>query len=149
RDPRRSGGPFGTYGVYLFDLAQWMTGKSIRELIAFGDNYATPQIKAHDTVKIMGRHIDNTQCILELFSGINHDYRFIQVEAVGDRGTLITRYDNYTVIGQTKEGARLGSLRSSDMTAGEMEHFLACIKYGEPERCSYKDMVYVVRCIEA
>jgi len=149
RDKSLSGGPLGTYGVYLFDLARWLTGKSIGRLVATGGNYATPQIEDYDTVKILGLHEDNTQCLLELYSGIKHDYPFIQVEAIGEKGTLITKYDNYTLVGQSEKGVRFGALRNTDMTAGEMDHFLDCIKNRKPERCSYYDMVYVVKCIEA
>ncbi len=149
RNIRLSGGPLGTYGIYLFDLARWLTGKLIDGLVAIGGNYATPEIEAYDTIKILGVHTDHTQCLLELYSGIDHEYPFIQVEAVGDKGTLITKYDNYTLVSQSRERIRFGTLRSTDMTAGEMEHFLDCIKNREPERCSYEDMIYVVRCIEA
>lgn len=149
RDPVRSGGPFGTYGVYLFDLAKWLTGKQLMELVAIGENYATPQIKVPDTVKILGIQKDGSQCLLELYSGIRHEYPFIQVEAVGSLGTLITKYDNYSVIEQTKMAVKLGALRSTNMTVGEMEHFLDCIKHKAAERCSLTDMIYVVRCIDA
>lgn len=149
RDTLKSGGPFGTYAVYLFDLARWFTGKPIKKLAAFGDNYVTPQITAPDTVKILGIQTDGAQCSLELYSGIKHEYPFIQVEVVGDKGTLITKYDNYTIIEQTEEGIRLGSLRSTDMVTGEMDHFLDCILHTTTERCSLKDMIYVVQCIDA
>ncbi|TAH73794.1 MAG: Gfo/Idh/MocA family oxidoreductase [Anaerolineaceae bacterium] len=149
RNTKLSGGPFGTYGIYLFDLARWLSGKSISKLFAIGDNYVTPEIDAYDTIKIIGIHTDNTQCLLELYSGIKHDYPFVQVEAIGDKGTLITKYDNYTLISQSIENVRLGSLRSTDMTIGEMEHFLDCIKNNAEERCNFEDMTYVVRCLEA
>lgn len=149
RDTELSGGPLGTYGIYLFDLARWLSGKSISRLFAIGDNYATPEIDACDTIKIVGVHSDNTQCILELYSGIKHNYPFVQIEVIGDKGTLVTKYDNYTLIVQSIENVNLGSLRHSDMTIGEMEHFLDCIKNDARERCSYEDMVYVVGCLEA
>ncbi len=149
RDPSKSGGPLGTYGVYLFDLARWITGYPLEKMAAFGGNYATPEISMEDTVKITGIQTDGGQCSFELYSGIRHEFPFIQIEAVGTEGTLITNYGNYGVIGQTEKGAKLGSLRNSDMTAGEMNHFLDCILHKKAERCSLEDMIYVTRCIDA
>lgn len=149
RNPARSGGPLGTYGVYLFDLARWMTGQVIRELAAFGDNFATPEIEAEDTVKILGIQADESQCSLELYSGIRHEFPFVRVEAIGEKGTLVSNYENYVTIEQTEEGVKFGGLRNTDMTAGEMEHFLDCVLNGTTERCGLTDMTYVVRCIDA
>lgn len=149
RDPAKSGGPLGTYGVYLFDLARWLTGEAICELAAFGDNFATPEIEAADTVKILGLQTDGSQCSLELYSGIQHEFPFVRIEAVGEKGTLVSNYDNYVFIEQTDKGAKLGCLRNSDMTAGEMEHFLDCILNDTEERCGLMDMIYVARCIDA
>lgn len=149
RELSRSGGPLGTYGVYLFDLARWITGYPIEKMVAFGSNFATPEISMEDTVKIVGIQADGGQCSLELYAGIRHEFPFIQIEAVGTEGTLITNYGNYAVIGQTGKGAKLGALRNTDMTMGEMNHFLDCILYKEAERCSLEDMLYVTRCIDA
>lgn len=149
RELSKSGGPLGTYGVYLFDLARWITGYPIEKMAAFGDNFATPEISMEDTIKIIGIQADGGQCSLELYAGIRHEFPFIQIEAVGTEGTLITNYGNYTVIGQTEKGARFGTLRNSDMTIGEMNHFLDCILHKKAERCSLEDMIYVTRCIDA
>ncbi len=149
RDRSKSGGPLGTYGVYLFDLARWITGYPIEKMAAFGGNYATPEIMMEDTVKIAGIQAGGGQCSLELYAGIRHEFPFIQIEAVGTKGTLITNYGNYTMIGQTEKGAKLGTLRNTDMTMGEMNHFLDCILHKEAERCSLEDMIYVTRCIDA
>lgn len=149
RDPEKSGGPLGTYGVYLFDIARWLTGKPIMELVAYGGNYANSGIRAADTVKILGIQSDGAQCLFELYSGIRHAFPFVQVEAIGDKGVLMTNNWNYAVIGQTADGIKPGRLRSSDMAAGEMEHFLDCVLHGTQERCGLSDMVYVARCIDA
>jgi predicted dehydrogenase len=111
-------------------------------------NAATPQIGVPDTVKVLGTAPGFT-CVLELFSAIRTPYPFLQIEAAGQRGTLITRYDNYATVAQTQQGERMGALRLSDMIAGEMEHFLACVKGETAPRCSVEDMVYVTRCLEA
>ncbi len=149
RDTARSGGPLGTYGVYLFDLAQWLTGQKLTQVYALADNYGTPEISGPDTVKVLGRGEKKTQFTLELYSAIHHDYPFVQVEAVGTKGTLITRYDNYATVAQTQRGTVLGALRSSDMGGGEMEHFLACVRGEVTERCGLIEMDYVARCVEA
>ncbi len=149
RDASRSGGPFGTYGVYLFDLARWLTGQKLTRLYALAGNFDTKEIDAPDTVKVLGQGEHGAQFSLELYSAIRHAYPFVQIEAVGSEGTLVTRYDNYATIAQTTRWTSFGELRSSDMAAGEMEHFLACIRGEETERCSLQDMDYTVRCIEA
>lgn len=148
-DPDRSGGPLGTYGVYLFDIARWLTGQPVSGLYAMGHNYVTPEIDVPDTVKVLAKLKNGGQCCLELYAGIRHEYPFLQVEAMGTSGTLVTDYGNYAWIRQTMDGCRLGPLRTSDMGGAEMEHFLACIRDGVPERCSLDDMDYVVRCIDA
>ncbi len=149
RDETRSGGPLGTYGVYLFDLARWMTAQPLRQLYAMADNYCTPDIRTPDTVKILGKGEAGAQFTLELYSAIRHEYPFVQAEAIGEKGTLITQYGNYATLAQTDVGSALGTLRVSDMGAGEMEHFLACVQGRETVRCSFSDMEYVVRCLEA
>lgn len=149
RNEARSGGPLGTYGVYLFDLARWMTGRSMEQLYAVAANYNTPEITAPDTIKVLGTGEKGTQFSLELYSAIRHPYPFLQIEAIGKKGTLLTRYDNYATICQTTENTTFGALRESDMASGEMEHFLSCIRGEETERCSLADMEYVACCIEA
>lgn len=149
RDPARSGGPFGTYAVYLFDLARWLTGQRLVWLCALGENFATPEIPGPDTIKIIGRCSGGTHVVLELFSSIRHEYPFVEMEAVGEQGTLITRNRNYSTVFQTQAGAVPGTLRTSNMTVGEMEHFLACIRGQDVPRCSLSDMAYTVRCLDA
>ncbi len=149
RNEQRSGGPLGTYGVYLFDLARWLSGKPLQCVYALGGNYATPQIRCPDTVKVLGESEDGSLFVLELFSGIYHPYPFIAVEAVGEKGVLRTCYDNYATISQTQGGTELGTLREEDMGAKEMEHFLQVIRNGIKVRCGLSDMRYTVNCIEA
>lgn len=148
RDASRSGGPLGTYGVYLFDLARYVAGISLQTVYALGMNAATPQIDGPDTVKVLGS-APGFACTLELFSGLRAPYPFLQLEAVGQGGTLTARYENYATFAQTARGEKTGSLRLGDMTAGEMEHFLACVKGEAAPRCSLEDMAYVTRCLEA
>ena len=87
--------------------------------------------------------------VLELFSSIRHEYPFVEMEAVGGPGTLITRNRNYATAAQTQTGAVPGALRTSNMTVGEMEHFLACIRGQDVPRCSLSDMAYTVCCLDA
>lgn len=148
RDEARSGGPLGTYGIYLFDLARWLTGEPLTRLYALADRFDTPEITCPDTVKVLGRGVAGAQFTLELYSAIRHDYPFVRIEAVGTRGTLVTS-ESYATLAQTEKDAKLGALRASDMGAGEMAHFLACIHGKASERCSLEDMDYVVRCIDA
>lgn len=149
RDETRSGGTLGTYGVYLFDLARWLTGQPLKSLYALAHNYGTSEIPGPDTYKVLGEGVRDAQFTLELYSAIRHDYPFVHIEAVGAAGTLATRCENYATMAQTQAGAFFGALRSSDMGAGEMEHFLACIRGEASERCCLADMDYVARCIEA
>ncbi len=149
RDAKRSGGPLGTYGVYLFDLAQWLSGQKLTRLYALADNFGTPEIFCPDTVKVLAYGDKGAQFSLEMYSAIRHAFPFVQVEAVGTKGTTVTRYDNFATVTRTRDGASLGSLRTSDMGAGEMEHFLNCIQGRDTERCGLAEMDYVARCIEA
>ena len=149
RDPTRSGGPLGTYGIYLCDLIRWITGNEFSTVYAIGDNFGTPMIDVADTVKVAARLTDGTLCSMELFSAVRHNYPFIQMEVTAAGGTLITRYDNYMTASQTENGCILGSLRNNDMGSAEMEHFLDSIRNGSPERCSAQDMLEVAKVIQA
>lgn len=149
RDSGRSGGPLGTYGVYLFDLARALGGTDIRTLYAVGANACTPQIEDMDTVKILGQG-GGVQYALELFSAVDAPMPFFQAEVVGEKGMLMTQYDNAVTIGAFPGGARrTGELRTSSMTAGEMDHFLAVIDGQSAPVCDVRSMQYVARCIEA
>ena len=46
RDASRSGGPLGTYGVYLIDIIRWISGADFKEIYAMGDNFVHKSIKA-------------------------------------------------------------------------------------------------------
>jgi predicted dehydrogenase len=149
RDTSKSGGPFGTYSVYLFDLAKWLTNEKIVELYGFADNFSTPLINSPDTFKIIGKGEKGSQFTFELFSAIISKYPFIVIEAIGKLGTIISKYDNYSSVTQTTSMASLGELRLSCLGTLEIDHFLSCIIDDESEKCSYEDMTYVVDCIEA
>ncbi len=148
RDSRLSGGPLGTYGVYLFDLAHAFSGVKLDRLYAVGQNAATAEIKDMDTVKILavGGRI---QFSLELFSAVGTPMPFLHAEIVGERGMLETGYENPATVARMSVGTKPGMLRTSDMTRGEMEHFLACVSGKCQPCCGVEDMRYITRCIEA
>lgn len=148
RDSLRSGGPLGTYGVYLFDLAQAFSGKKIDTLFASGMNAVTPQIDDFDTVRILASG-QGVSFSLELFSAVDTPMPFLQAEIVGEAGMLQTCYDNAATVAAFPSHRRSGELRTSDMTRGEMEHFLRCIRGQCAPACSVSTMQYVTRCIEA
>lgn len=148
RDPAKSGGPFGTYGVYLFDLAQWFGGTRLSRLYASGINACTPQIDDPDTVFIFAEE-NGIQFKLELFSAVGLNMPFIQAEITGDQGLLQTNYACPASTLYTDHGVYMGSYRTSDMTKGEMEHFLSCLKGKAEPACGIESMRYIARCIEA
>ena len=148
REEAYSGGPLGTYGIYLFDLARELGGVPVEVLYALGKNAATPEIEAADTVSILGSG-GGILFQLELLSAVNLQFPFIHVEAVGTKGVLETRYDNAATLVRSTEGLKAGDFRTSDMTKGEMEHFLACLRREAMPECDVACMRYVTRCIEA
>lgn len=148
RDPMRSGGPFGTYGVYLFDLAQWISGTRISWLYARGMNACTPEISDADTVTVLAEE-NGIQFKLELFSAVGLNMPFIQAEITGDKGLLQTEYISPATSLYTGHGVYPGQYRTSDMTKGETEHFLACLKGEAEPACDVESMRYITRCIEA
>lgn len=148
RDSSRSGGPLGTYGIYLFDLARALGGERIDILYALGQNACTPLIQDADTVKILAKG-NQVQFVLELFSAVETPMPFLQAEVTGDRGMLVTQYDNAVTVAHFLGGQRAGALRTSNMTHGEMDHFLDFIKGESQPACGVKNMQYITRCIEA
>lgn len=149
RDAARSGGPLGTYGIYMADLARYITKQDIKSVFAMGGNYCFPQLNTLDTVKAVAELSDGALCSLELFSGYDLSFPFLRIELAGEKGTICTNYDNNTFITRAETGASLGGYRTGNMGAGEMEHFLDCIAGREKERCSVTDMVFVSEFIEA
>jgi len=149
RDPDKSGGPLGTYGIYLIDLTKWFARSNIKTVFAIGDNYCYPQIGTHDTVSAVAKLQNNVLCSLQLLSTIEHEYPFVRVEAVGKEGTLTTHYDNYSYLFSSTESVKLGALRCSDMGRAEMNHFVDCIRGKSVERCNIEDMIHVAMGIEA
>ena len=148
RDSSKSGGPLGTYGVYLFDLARILGGEMIDTLYALGLNTSTPQIQDVDTVKILAKG-NRVQFVLELFSAVQTPMPFFQAEVTGDCGMLVTHYDNAVTVAHFPDSQRAGALRTSNMAHGEMDHFLDCINGKSSPACSVKNMQYITRCIEA
>lgn len=148
RDSSRSGGPLGTYGVYLFDLARALSGANIESLFASGMNAVTPEIADYDTVRILANG-EGVSFSLELFSAVDAPMPFLQAEVVGEKGMLETHYDNAATTARFPQRQQQGALRTSDMTRGEMDHFLRCIRGACAPACDVETMRYVTRCIEA
>jgi len=148
RDEACSGGPLGTYGVYLFDLAREFGDVPVEMLYALEQNAATPEIRAADTVSILARG-GSVHFQLELFSAVDLQLPFIHAEVFGKKGVLETQYDNAATLVRGADGLKSGEFRTSDMTRGEMEHFLACLRREAAPECSVERMRYITRCIEA
>lgn len=149
RDPQRSGGPLGTFGVYLFDIIRWLTGQEFVELFAYGDNFVFPQISTYDTVQIGGKLSSGALVQLNLASTITWPYPFLILEVVGTKGVLRTNYDNYTVAVQGEGGASLGSIRYSPMGTLEINHFVDCCLGINTPNITLEDMFRAAQGIEA
>ncbi|NMB11230.1 MAG: Gfo/Idh/MocA family oxidoreductase [Firmicutes bacterium] len=149
RDPARSGGPLGTFGVYLFDLIRWVTGQEFAEVFAYGDNFVFSQIPAHDVVQIVGRLCSGTLANLNLVSTITWPYPFVLLDVVGTMGVLRTNYDNYQTIIQGPSGASLGDIKYSPMGTQEILHFVDCCQGLASPRMTLEDMLKAAKGIEA
>lgn len=149
RDPGRSGGPLGTYGIYLIDLVRWLCSSDMKTIFAFGDNYMYSQIGSYDAISAVAKLDNNIMCNLQLISTIEYKYPFVCLEIVGTDGTVTTNYDNYSYLFSSTKSVETGSLRYSDMGNAEISHFLECIRGNSVERCNIDDMVHVANGIEA
>jgi|LFRM01.1.fsa_nt_gb predicted dehydrogenase len=149
RDPARSGGPLGTFGVYLFDIVRWVTGQEFVELFAYGDNFVFPQIKAADTVQIGARLASGALVQLNLASTMTWPYPFVNLEVIGTEGVLRTNYDNYTVLVQKQGSVSLGGIRYSPMGDLEINHFIDCCLQKAAPRITLEDMLRAAQGIEA
>lgn len=149
RDAKRSGGPLGTFGIYLFDTISMLCNLRVRELFAHGDRLVFEQISGVDTVHVGAVLENGALASMDLISTMQWDCPFVQIQVTGEKGHIQGEYDNhsYTLVGQ--EGVQQGNLRTADMGVGEMEHFLACLRGEASPEPSLEDMLYITRGIQA
>ena len=149
RDPKKSGGPLGTYGVYLFDIPNMLTGLKIQELYAMGANLVYPQIGTYDTLSISARMHNNAIANINLVATISWEYPFVRADVVGTKGVIRANFDNPTYILNGKNDMSSGALRSTEVGNAEIEHFIDCISGRSECAITLNDMLYAAKCIEA
>lgn len=149
RDSKKSGGPLGTFGVYLIDTVRRLTGQNISELFALGDTFVYPEINAYDTIQISAKTTGGMLASLNLVSTITWDFPFVLLDIVGTKGTIRTNYDNYSYILQGENTTQLGGIRYSPMGNLEIEHFIDCCQGRSKPRMSIFDMLAVSRNLKA
>lgn len=149
RDAKRSGGPLGTFGIYLFDIVNMLCGLRVCELFAYGNRLVFKQINGPDTVQVAAVLDNGALAGLDLISTMQWDSPFVQIQITGENGCIQGRYDNPTFILTKEAEIDQGSLRTSDMGAGEMEYFLACLRGETLAEPSLEEMLYITRGIQA
>ncbi len=149
RDPMRSGGPLGTYGVYLFDLVRWLTGAEVHELFAEGDTFVYEHIRSDDTVQITGRLSNGALLHINLITTVTWDFPFLILDMVGTEGTIRTDYPCHAYVLQSENGEELGGARYDSLGAMEMEHFVDCCMGRTKPNVPPEAMLPVTRGIEA
>ena len=149
RNSYRSGGPLGTFGVYLFDIPLMLCGLKVVGLSALGETLVHSVLEDYDTFQIVARLENGALANLNLVSTVNWESPFVRVDIVGTDGIISGEYDNYTYRVVGKKNPAFGSLRTTDMGEAEAKHFLECLR-GECEPCiSLADMHYSALAIEA
>lgn len=148
RDPVRSGGPLGTFGIYLVDTVRWMTGQEIEWLYATGDNFVFPEIQSWDTVQVMGILTGGALVQLNLVSSMSWDFPFVMIDIVGTNGVIRTDHNRYSYMMQNPD-ATLGNIRYDAMSQREAEHFLDCCHRRSEPKITLTDMLKVAKGIKA
>jgi len=148
RDPARSGGPLGTFGVYLTDTVRWITGEDLTEMYATGGQFVFPQIKSWDTVQAMGKTSGGTLVQLNLVSSMDWDFPFYMLDVVGTKGIIRTDHDRHSYILQNPS-AELGPIRYDPMGSLEIEHFLDCCMGREKPCMTLEDMLHAAHGLKA
>lgn len=149
RNPEKSGGPLGTFGLYLFDLIRWFSRQEFKKIYASGDNFVFPQIRSNDTIQINGVLSKGTLVNLNLITTIKWDFPFVLLDITGNRGVLRSNYDNYRSLLQGEEGSKLGAIRYSPMGRDEIYHFVNCCLGRERPEFTLEDMLQATYYIEA
>lgn len=149
RDPAKSGGPLGTFGIYLIDIARWMTGQEFNDVYAMGGQFVFKQIGTWDTVQAMGRMSGGTLVQLNLVSTMTWDFPFVVLDIVGTEGVIRSTYDHYPYLLQTTKGANLGPARYEPMGQKEIEHFIDCCLGRSEPAMTLDDMYAAARGIRA
>ncbi len=149
RDVKRSGGPLGTYGVYMFDVPNMLTGLKVKELYAMGANLVYPQIGTYDTVSISARMNNGAIANMNLVSTISWDYPLVRADVVGTKGVVRANFDNPTYILSGRDEMSSGSLRRTELGNAEIEHFMDCVRGRSECVITLDDMLYAAQCIEA
>src|SRR5690606_13198230 len=88
RDPAKSGGPLGTFGIYLIDTIRWLTGQELAHLYAVGGQFVFPEIDSWDAIQAMGTTVEGALIQLNLVSTMTWEYPFVIVDAVGTNGVI-------------------------------------------------------------
>lgn len=125
RDPGKSGGPLGTFGIYLIDTVRWFTGQELDHLYAVGGQFVFPEVQSWDTIQSVGTTTGGALVQLNLVSTMTWEYPFVIVDVVGTEG--IIRNDPYRhsyVLNDSHD--HLGPIRYDPMGQNEIEHFIAC-----------------------
>lgn len=148
RDPGKSGGPLGTFGIYLIDTLRWLTGHELETVYATGGQFVFPEIGTWDTVQAMGATSQGALYQFNLVSTVTWDFPFVKAEIIGTKGAIRTGHYRYSYVLQNP-GTTLGPIRYDPMGPKEIEHFLDCCRGKCAPAMTLKDMLAAAEGIQA
>lgn len=147
-NPHKSGGPLGTFGIYLIDMARWLTGHEFTSLYATGGQFVYDEIGTWDTVQAMGTTSAGALVQLNLVTTVTWDYPFVMAEVIGTKGTVHTDHFRYAYVLQNPQ-TQLGPIRYDAMGQKEIEHFIACCRGEKQPLMTLEDMLEAAAGIQA
>jgi myo-inositol 2-dehydrogenase/D-chiro-inositol 1-dehydrogenase len=141
----RSGGMFRDLLVHDFDVIQYVSGQTIREVFAFGDGESVPAYRPHDDVGVAVVAVTLDSGALATVVGMRHDPTGydVRLEVHGSAGNLATGLTAGTPIRSLGPGAIqpegpphvMFEARFAEAYAREMTAFLEAARGRLPNPC--------------
>ena len=142
-DPARSGGPWGEFGTYCCDIAQWIMGDVADEMFAYGGNYLSPPIEDPDNIKVLAKMQSGALVSMDMCCAIRWDYPFLDVEVIGETGAL-RRDQSITALTERDHDPTYSELNDKELAS-----FVAIVKGEEKQQITLEDAEMTVRMQEA
>ncbi|GIQ68804.1 Gfo/Idh/MocA family protein [Xylanibacillus composti] len=147
RDPAKSGGPLGTFGIYLIDTVRWLTGQELGHLYAVGGQFVFPEVQSWDTVQAVGATTEGALVQLNLVSTMTWEYPFVMVDAIGTKGVIHNNPYRQAYVLQNPQD-QLGPIQYDPMGQKEIEHFIACCQGTSRPAITLDDMLAAAEGIQ-
>jgi len=135
-------------GWHLLDLMHWYLGPPVRVFCSLGSRQAIPEGQ-YDVDERAVLTLDyDTGCVASAVCCYIALPNELKISLHGNTGNLVVDRDTLTTM--LGDGTPMHhSLERVDPMAAQLDHFIACVKEGDPPLSSVQEAIHVQRMIEA